>query len=122
MEGKRYDAHPHVRSEGQLTPFVLELDGKLQITGTEGEAIVLFGEGSRLRAEIGSLSAPRPTLRLARSGAKLVRRLSEVLARRKLTLLVTRSGVPLVELGSEVRGGLAERIFGMSRVRLYRRK
>ncbi len=101
---------------------MLELDGKLQITGTEGEAIVLFGEGSRLRAEIGSLSAPRPTLRLARSGAKLVRRLSKVLARRKLTLLVTRSGVPLVELGSEVRGGLAERIFGMSRVRLYRRK
>ena len=94
----------------------------LEITGAEGESIALVGEGSRLRAEIGTLSTGRPTLRLASSGLILVRRLAKLLARRNVTLLITRFGVPLIELGAEARGGLAERLFGMSRVRLFRRK
>ncbi len=101
---------------------MLEVDGTLQISGTEGESIALVGEGSRLRAEIGSLSAGRRNWRIVGSGFILVRRLAKALARRNLTLLVTRSGVPFIELGAEARGGFAGRLFGMPRVRLFRRK
>ena len=101
---------------------MIELDGELQITGAEGDAIRLVGEGSRLRAEVGAVTAVRPTLRLASSGVTLARRLAKVLAQRNLTLLVTRSGVPVIELGAQARGGIVERLFGMPRVRLFRRK
>jgi len=101
---------------------VLEVDGSFELTGSNGESIALIGEGSRIRADIGSLSTGRPTLRLVRSGVIFLRRLAKLLARRNLTLLVTRSGVPLIELGAAARGGFAARLIGLSRVRLYRRK
>jgi hypothetical protein len=101
---------------------VLELEGLLRITGEKGETIDLTGEGSRLRADIGSLSVRRPTLRLVRSSLVLVRRLARLLTQRKLTLLVTRAGDPLVELGAQARGGVVERLLRMPRVRIFRRK
>jgi hypothetical protein len=94
---------------------VLELEGLLRITGEKGETIDLTGEGSRLRADIGSLSVRRPTLRLVRSSLVLVRRLARLLTQRKLTLLVTR-GV------HAICGGVVERLLRMPRVRIFRRK
>lgn len=122
MESERHDAYPHLGSEGQLSRSVLEIDGMLQITGTGGESIAVSGEGSRIRADIGSLATGRPTLRLIGSSLVLARRLAKALARRELTLLITRSGTPLIELGSAARGGFLERLLRMPRVRLYRRK
>jgi hypothetical protein len=99
----------------------LEIDGLLHITGEFGERIDLLGEGSRLRAEIGSSRVRRPTLRLLRSSVVFANRLAGVLARQDLTLVVTRRGKPLVELGAGVRGGIAERFLRMPRVRIFRR-
>ena len=101
---------------------MVEFDGLIRITGQGGESIDVTGEGSRLRADVASFSVGRPTLRLVSSSFGLVRRLARVLTRRKLTLLVTRSGEPFVELGAEARGGVAERLLRMPRVRIYRRK
>ena len=101
---------------------MVEFDGLVRLTGEGGESIDVTGDGSRLRADIGSVSVKRPTLRLVASSFVLVRRLARLLTRRKLTLFVTRSGEPLVELGAETRGGVAEQLLRMPRVRFYLRK
>jgi hypothetical protein len=100
---------------------VLEIEAALEITSADGATIGLVADGSTWRAEIGSLEIRRPTLRLVRSSFTLVRRLSRILAARHLTLVITRSGRPVAELGAGVAGGLAARLLGASRVRVFRR-
>jgi len=98
---------------------VLVLDGMLQITADDGQSIDVSASGSHLRAEIGSLTVRRPTLRMLKSGFALARRLAAVLDRQRLTLVVTRDGKPVAEFGSGVRGGVASWLLRMPRVRLY---
>ena len=101
---------------------MLEIEAALEITTSDGRTIELNAEGSRWRAEIGSLEVRRPTLRLVRSSFTLARRLSRLLAAQNMTLVVTRSGLPLAELGAGISGGPVAKLLGASRVRVYRRK
>ncbi len=101
---------------------MLEIEAALEITTAEGRTIELSAAGSKWRAEIGSLELRRPTLRLVRSSLSLARRLSRLLATQKMTLVITRSGRPLAELGSGVSGGPVAKLLGASRVRVYLRK
>ena len=100
---------------------MLELDGTLQITAPDGLRVDVSATGATVRAEIHSLALRRPSLRLVRSSLVLARRVARMLDRQKLTLILTRDGKPLAELGAGVRGGLGARLLGLSRVRFYRR-
>jgi hypothetical protein len=119
VEDQRDGAYPHDGTE-ELTR-VLEIEAALEITTADGRTIELNAAGSRWRAEIGSLELRRPTLRLVGSSLTLVRRLSRVLAAQNVTLVITRSGRPLAELGAGVSGGPVAKLLGASRVRVYRR-
>jgi hypothetical protein len=121
VEGERNGAHPYVGNEGPLIARTLNVEGRLDIAGEGGERIDVFAAGSVLRAEVGSYPVRRPTLRLVRSSMVLARRLSIVLEAQGLTLVVTRAGKPLAELGAGVMGGIAARMLRMPRVRLFRR-
>ncbi|MBD5653857.1 MAG: hypothetical protein IAI50_01600 [Candidatus Eremiobacteraeota bacterium] len=100
---------------------VVEISGSLQLSIDERE-IDVTAFGSRVRVEIGDLAPARPTFRFVRSTSQLARRLARALNERRLTLVVTRHGSPVVELGSGVRGGALARILGLGRVRVYRRR
>ena len=100
---------------------MLEFEGELQITAQDGGSIDVSASGSRVRAEIGTFSLGRPTLRLVTSSVVLARRLATVLERESITLVITRDGKPVAELGAGVKGGLAARLFRMPRVRMHRR-
>jgi hypothetical protein len=98
----------------------LELTGTLQLS-LDDVTIDVTAFGSRVRVEIGDFEPGRPTLRLVRSTSTLARRLASALDARRLTLVITRHGKPLVELGAGVRGGRLARALGFGRVRVHRR-
>jgi hypothetical protein len=98
----------------------LEIEGSLHVSLDE-RSIEIVAEGSHVRAEIAAFEVRRPSFRLLASSLSLARRLSRSLERRGLTLTVTRDGKPLAELGSGVRGVGVARLFGLSRVRVFRR-
>ena len=100
----------------------LELAGELVLTAETGRTIALTANGSRVRLEVGDVPKRRTTLRLLRSSLTLARRLSRALHDRSLTLVVTRDGEPLFEIGTGVTGGLLARLLGIACVRLYRPK
>ncbi len=100
----------------------VEITGHLELTLDDSATIDVTAHGSRVRLEIGDLGPRRPSLRLVRSSATLARRLARVLHARRLTLSITRHGAPLVEIGSGVVGGPIARLFGLSRVRVYRKR
>jgi hypothetical protein len=95
----------------------LELSGALEVS-LDDRTIAVTGSGPWVRAEIAALDGVRPTLRMARSGLVLARRLSRALDRAELRLVITRNGRTLAELGAGVRGGRFSRLFGLSRVRI----
>lgn len=97
----------------------LEVSGFLQVT-VDDRTIDVTADGSRVRAEIGDLASGRPSLRHALSGLTLARRLSRLLDESAITLLVTREGRPIAELGSGVRGGALARFLRVPRVRIVR--
>ena len=96
--------------------FRLDFSAALEIM-LDDRTIEVTADGPRVCAEIAALDGVRPTLRMATSGIVLARRLSRVLDRSELTLVITRNGKPLAELGAGVRGGRLARLFGFSRVR-----
>lgn len=123
MEAERNLTDPDVGAAAVTTrrSHRLELEGDLEFTAENGHRIALSAHGSNVRLELGPVPGQRTTLRLLRSSVTLVRRLSRVLQNRSLTLVITREGEPLIELGTGVTGQAVARLFGMSRVRFYRR-
>jgi hypothetical protein len=101
-------------------PRAIELSGRVRLT-IDDRTIDVVADGTHLQAEIGDLDVRRPTLRLVRSGFQLARRLARTLDERKLTLDVTSGGRRVVSLGAGVRGPRFGRLFGLERVRMYRR-
>jgi hypothetical protein len=99
----------------------VEVSGALQLE-LDGRRIDVAATGSRLSAEISSLAAPRPTLRLIASTLTLARRLSRTLDEFGLTFALTRDGRPVLELGAGVRSHAIAKLFGFRRIRLYRRR
>jgi hypothetical protein len=111
---------PKVKAPGRRSVARgLEVSGFLQVT-IDDRTIDVTAEGSRVRAEIGDMASGRPSLRLAITGFTLVKRLARALDDRALSLLVTRDGRPVLELGSDVRSGTLARIFGVRHVRIVR--
>ena len=103
-------------------PHQVEITGSLQV-GLDGERTIdVTANGSRVTAEVGDLASGRTPLRFLRSRYVFARRLSRVLDRRALTLVLTNDGEPVAEFGSGVRGGLFDRLVGLARVRRYRKK
>ncbi len=98
---------------------VVEVSGALHVTLDE-RTIEVTADGSRVRAEIGDIATGRPSIRLAASSFVLARRLSRSLDRSALTLVITRAGVEVAELGAGVRGGRLARFLGMPNVRVRR--
>ena len=98
------------------------MTGRLVVTLDDDRALEVIGHGSRLRVDIGPLGRRLRSLRLLRSAAILARRLAPMLHRRTLTLVVTRNGDLFVDLGAGVDGGPIARLFGLSHVRVYRKR
>lgn len=98
----------------------VEVNGALQLE-FDGRRIDIAATGSRLSAEVSSLEAPRPTLRLIASSMTLARRLSRTLDEAGLTLTLTRDGRAVLELGAGVRSRGIAKLLGLQRVRVYRR-
>lgn|GEM_PF-3513531 len=101
-------------------PRALDLSGRLQV-GVDDRTFELTASGSSVRLEIGDFAPSLRSLRFVRSGGTLARRLGRVLAARAVTLVVTRNGRPIVELGAGVRSGRFARLLGFANVRLVRR-
>ena len=97
----------------------IDVVADLRIT-IDDRAIDVTADGSSVRAEIGNLAAGRPTLRFALSGLSLARRVSRALDGAALTVVLTREGRPVAELGANVRGGVLARLLRIPNVRLIR--
>ena len=97
----------------------LEVMGALRLT-VDDRTIDVTAMGSRVRAEIGELPNVRPSVRLVASSFTLARRLSRALDATDLTLVITRDGRTVAELGSGVRGGALATMLGIARVRVVR--
>jgi hypothetical protein len=99
----------------------LNVDGQLQLSNGERN-VTLTAEGSRIQAEIGDF--PTDFFSLLRLGVnvKRARLLSRQLQALKMTLVITRDGVSLAELGSGVRTGPLARLRGLLRLLFQKRR
>jgi len=99
----------------------LHFDGNLQISDGRREYTVV-GSGTGLRAEIGDLRTDVFSLLRMGVSVQRARRLSRELVRRGLTLVITRKGIPVAELGAGVRAGFLARLIGFPHLRFFKNR